>query len=124
MAVLKTDVFKTKVGTYPRWVPGSSRTHILDNAPGPDFCRSQKEEEGCWKMALIPSPFPNILVFHWHQPTWPHVHPSNGQTMGPGYSTCVGTKPCGVDKSECFQSPSLRQHFQNLEDSVMEPRML
>lgn len=80
------------MGTYPKWVHGSSRIHILDNAPGLDFCRCQKEDKGYRNMALIPFPSPNTLVFQWYQLTWTHVHPSNGQTLGPRHGTYVGTQ--------------------------------
>lgn len=98
MAVLKTDVFKTKDGTYPMCVLVPPEP-TLDSAPGPDFCGSEWEEMGCWSLAPIPMPLPNSLVFHRHQPTWPRCTPQVGEPWGLGMVPLWARKPCGVSKS-------------------------
>lgn len=64
MAVLK-ERFQKKLGTYLRWVPESSRTHPLDNAPAQISVEvtGKREVAEMW-LCYPPS---TTLAFHRHQ---------------------------------------------------------
>ena len=104
MAVLKTDVSKQKMGTYPRWVPDPSGTHILDNAPAQISVEvtGKRGVDGMWLGHPFPPNYPGFPL----APANMTLHTPLKWADRGAWAQCLAlsghSSTCGMNKSGCF----------------------